>query len=432
MGEETLSPAGWINIKNAQNELVKDESLQTDFESIFDEVMLAIGQHEWKTLPFEELNISVSGPFIDEPIAYGHECISLAEGLHEDLYFSIQEWFKYRGQIAPNDRSFQFGQVLPFIQYQENVYTIDVRLQSFNSSEVEIPSQNLNLASQAIGLTQVREELALLGGERIVAKSVSGRTIQASYKNGSDFPVFISGAQHANETTGVVGSLRAAHKLNRDEKSHFVISPVENPDGYEAFHRLRSINPKHMNHAARYSALGNDIDTHSNEWPFEKELRQKVILQTKAEFHINLHGYPSHEWTRPCSGYIPQGFEYWTIPKGFFLILRYSDDAVYQNYGKEMLHQLTDKLSQLPELMAYNQKQMEAFSFHAGNENIHQINGIPCVISKVESSEFPLHLISEFPDETIYGDDFIFGHSMQSKVVLHAYQSYQDVRLKNQ
>ncbi len=56
---------------------------------------------------------------------------------------------------------------------------------------------------------------------------------------------------------------------------------------------------------------------------FEKAIRVEAEARTNAKLHVNLHGYPSHEWTRPLSGYVPRSFAMWTLPKGFFLIIRH-------------------------------------------------------------------------------------------------------------
>jgi uncharacterized protein (DUF433 family) len=39
----------------------------------------------------------------------------------------------------------------------------------------------------------------------------------------------------------------------------------------------------------------------------------------------------------------------------------------------------------------------------------------------------PMTLITEYPDETIYGDAFIAGHRAQMETVLSAYEAWQDI-----
>ena len=49
---------------------------------------------------------------------------------------------------------------------------------------------------------------------------------------------------------------------------------------------------------------------------------------------------------------------------------------------------------------------------------------IPCQITEDETAPFPLGLITEFPDETIYGDLFVLGHTALMETVLAAERVY--------
>ncbi|MHA2937567.1 M14 family zinc carboxypeptidase [Vibrio sp. RC27] len=422
-----LSPSGWVRINDPQGNRVTDKSIVTDYEQVFETITQAITHHSWRSSLFEELNINVQGPMFDEELPYVHEHVSLSEALHEDLYFTIQEWFKYRAGKAPHDRSFRFGQVIPNIVSQQGDYDIKMSLDPYTQSNQEMPWQELEYAQRPLSSSQISLTLDEVEGKRIIAQSVAGRPINAVYHYGSELPVMVSGGQHANETTGIVGALRAAKQLATRPTAHFLVSPLENPDGYETFLRLLQTNPNHMHHAARYTAMGNDLDTHIKEQAYENSIRLRAFANNQVKLHINLHGYPCHEWVRPLSGYIPAGFDKWTLPKGFFLVLRYSNDEIYQDCGRELLWQLTKRLAEIPQLVEFNQRQIDLFSFHAQNRGIKVLNNIPCIVSKEESSPVPLQLISEFPDETIYGQDFKFGHNVQKAVVLEAYDIFQSV-----
>ena len=47
-------------------------------------------------------------------------------------------------------------------------------------------------------------------------------------------------------------------------------------------------------------------------------------------------------------------------------------------------------------------------------------NGIPEHLTDNDREELPMALISEFPDETVYGDRFVFAHTVQMETVLAA------------
>ncbi len=89
--------------------------------------------------------------------------------------------------------------------------------------------------------------------------------MRATYVSGHETAMMISAGQHANETTGIVGALRAASRLSARDGAHFTISPQENPDGYEIHKRLCVLQPHHMHHASRYTALGDDLEYRSGE-----------------------------------------------------------------------------------------------------------------------------------------------------------------------
>ena len=261
------------------------------------------------------------------------------------------------------------------------------------------------------------------------ARSRSGRVLSARYIVGSDAAVMISGGQHPNETTGVVGALRAARMLAEHPTAHFTISPLENPDGYALHQRLRADNPRHMHHAARYTALGDDLEYRTRENSGlhldEKEIRFQAQELSGAKLHVNLHGYPSHEWTRPLSGYIPRNFAMWTLPKGFFLIMRFQSG--WENEAEALLDKVTRHLGAIPGLLDHNNRQIALYEIHAGETGFRIINGFPCLSAVDERHSVPMTLITEYPDETIYGADFITGHTAQMETVLSAYAAWQEI-----
>ncbi|QUX97965.1 peptidase M14 [Marinomonas sp. CT5] len=422
-----LSPTGWLKITDTAGKTTVNERLITDYETLFNAGMAAITEHTWKENEpyFEELNIQVSLPWKDQPLPYRHEVISLCEALHEDFYFSLQEWFKAKAGYLPSERISQPGQIVPEIHYSEtNDLTIAIETRVYQT-ENSASQQSLETAEGPISMSQVENELAKITGDIFTADTIAGRKVNARYHPGQDFSVMISGGQHANETTGVVGALRAAHVLNQQEGSHFTISPLENPDGYALHQRLIKDNPQHMHHAARYTGLGDDLEYRDTGILYEKEIRHKARQISQAQLHINLHGYPSHEWTRPLSGYVPHGFDMWTIPKGFFLILRHSMNEKWAAYAEKFIQQVTLKLSNIPGVLAFNHEQIELYKKHAGETDFRIINSFPCLISHGKPEDIPIQLITEYPDETIYGEHFITGHDVQKATVLAAYEVHQ-------
>ncbi|MEN0118424.1 MAG: M14 family metallopeptidase [Agrobacterium cavarae] len=426
VGEINVSPTGWLKLGGQPG-----ERLATDYEKLFDAGIKAIADHAWGDQEpyFEELNIRVVHPAKDISLPVGDEVVSLREALHEDFYFSLLEFFQKKSGRPLGDRGLRPGQIVPEIAKSNGEISVVIETRALTTGFSDGNEQPIDTAQEPIAESQVRKLLAEVGGDAFEARSRSGRILSARYKSGDDAAVMISGGQHPNETTGIVGALRAARKLGERKQAHFTISPLENPDGYAVHQRLRLDNPRHMHHAARYTALGDDLEYRTSENAgtnlFEKEIRFKAEKRSDAKLHVNLHGYPSHEWTRPLSGYVPRNFAMWTLPKGFFLIIRHHPD--WERQAEALLDKVTRHLGAIPGLLDYNNRQIALYEIHAGETGFRIINGFPCLSSVDDRHTVPMTLITEYPDETIYGDDFIDGHTAQMETVLSAYDAWQDI-----
>ena len=272
----------------------------------------------------ETIAIDVTVPGIERALAYGDEVLSTREALHEDLYFSLLEFFKRRIGRPPDDRSLQPGQIVPDIREGDGDAVVHVTLKPFGAPEDPArPTQDIERADAAPDLAQIYRELTDLPGETFEGVSREGRPVPGLYRAGSRPAVLVTPASMPNETSAPVGALRAVRRLLANPEANVAFIPVENPDGYALHGRLCEHNPRHMHHAARYTSLGSDVEYDQGSPIYEKGARIEALALSGAHLHINLHGYPAHEWTRPFTGYLPRGFELWTIPKGFFLILRH-------------------------------------------------------------------------------------------------------------
>lgn len=426
-GEISVSPTGWLRVGGEGD----GERLETEYERLFESAMAAVINHPWTGGEpyFEELGIRAEYPAEDEPLGFADEVVSLREALHEDFYFSLLEVFQRKSGRPLGDRGLKPGQIAPNIVKSDGAVRVRVDLRPLSRAAIEGPDEPLDRASAPLGEAAIRAGLDRIGGEPFEAGTRSGRRVLARHVRGNDAPVMISGGQHANETTGVVGALRAAARLAKRPGAHFTVSPQENPDGYALHHRLRADNPRHMHHAARYTALGDDLEyrnaadagPHLN----EKAIRLEAERRSGAKLHLNLHGYPSHEWTRPLSGYVPRNFAMWTLPKGFFLVMRHH--AGWEETAERLLDRVTAHLGTIPGLAARNAEQIALYELHAGETGFRIINGFPCLSSLDERSTVPVTLITEYPDETIYGDAFIQGHTAQMETVLAAYEAWQEI-----
>jgi hypothetical protein len=421
-----LTPTGWLKVtRRTDGGADLDEPLETEIEQVFHRVMAAVMAHDWPSEePYAEmLAIDVAIPGIERVLDYGDEVMSTREALHEDFYFSILEFFKHRSGRPPEDRSLQPGQIVPDIRAGEGDAQVRVSLRSFGvPSDPERPEQDIETADAAPSLAQIHRELAELPGETFEGVSRGGRPVRGLYRAGSRPPVLVTSGQHANETSAPVGTLRAVRRLLATPEANIAYIPVENPDGYALHGRLCEGSPRHMHHAARYTSLGNDLEYGGTEPLYEIGARNQALAMCGAQLHLNFHGYPAHEWTRPFTGYLPRGFELWTIPKGFFLIMRHH--PAWAETARTLIEAVTRGLSAVPGLAEFNRRQIEICSIHSGGTPYEIINDIPCLITADERHPTPMTLITEFPDETIYGEAYRFAHTVQMATVIAAEEAF--------
>eukprot|EP01037_Dinobryon_pediforme_P013325 gene13325-13439_t len=395
-GVERLNCCGWLRVWR-DGALVIDARLETEFEQCLAAVMQAVDGHRWgAAMPyFQTLHIEVETGGISRRLGLGHECLDTREALHEELYFGLIERFQVLAGLAPGDRTLQPGQIVPEVRPGDGATKVRVRLVAGLDDVPDGGDEVVDTARWALDAAQIGRVLEGWAGERFAARSVRGRVVAGVHRAGSLPGLVVTAGQHANETSGVVGLLRAAPGLFARADADVALVPLENPDGYAVHRRLCATHPFHMHHAARYTALGDDLGVRTAAPYHEADARRDAIARTKAVLHISLHGYPAQEWTRPLSGYVPPGFESWTLPCGYFLILRHHPGRRAE--GVAFLERLTEALAGNAELMAMNRAQMDLRAAHGGadQDTALLLNGISCRLSEDTRSAAPFTLITE-------------------------------------
>src|SRR5262249_51703066 len=92
-----------------------------------------------------------------------------------------------------------------------------------------------------------------------------------------------------------------------------------------------------------------------------------------------------------------------------------------------MLERITAALSSDRALVALNTRQMEVARAHMRKHPFKVMNGFPYVVAETKDHPMPLHFITEAPDETIYGRDFVLLQTAQMTPALHAVEAYHAV-----
>ena len=420
-GEPVLRPTGWLRVTGRPDGLPPiDEPVLTEFEEAFDAVMVAVAAHDFGASQplFGALEIHAALPGIERPLGVGHETASTAEALHEDLYFSLCERLQHDRGVARGDRQFQPGQIVPDVTVAAQPRVTVTVCPVVREDLPDETSVALDTAPAPLSPGQIAAELAALGGTPFSGLSRQGRPVAGTHLDRGGPGIVVTAGQHANETTGVVGLLRAARVLAADPTRNVALIPLENPDGYALHRRLRKTHPAHMHHAARFTAAGDDLEYRTRAPLWETEARIDAIARTGARLHVNLHGYPAHAWWRPFSGMIPPGSEAWTLPRGFFLIIRHHPGL--GEPARAYAEAMARRMAEIPGIAELNARQIAAYERHLGPVPQEVLHGIPVSLFEAPLARVPFTLITEFPDETVAGDDFVLGHTVQREAVLAA------------
>ncbi len=428
--EKIFTPVKWRDKANGQRELCASawvaysdghsEAIRSPYEDIYNEACnylqnlpLTVCQQGLGSLVFD---IELQGE--DESLGIGHESLCLAEALHEDLYFSALEIFQHRLGLSSGDRTLKPGQILPVVRYgQQNSLRIRegqwAEVEAISDCEIRLDLSNID---RPLSFAQIQAEFNALNGECFNANSQQGRPLfGAGFNTHLARGLALSSGQHANESSGVVGGLRAAQQLLKEDVLAFTYRPLGNPDGYAAFLKLCEISPRQMHHAARYTASGCDLAY--GDVPENHFTKTASAALPQALVHVNLHGYPAHEWTRPLSGYVPRNFSRWTIPKGFFLIMRYQ--PAYKAMAEEVLQVAIEAVMGYPEQVAMNKEMLSRYLGTVGEADFpiaHDV--VPYSMAEYPNQDYPIELITEAPDETVQGDWFRIAQESHYRVVM--------------
>jgi hypothetical protein len=416
--KQQLVACGWVI--NQQGE---GRYLETEFDQIYQDACQYFYELPLPSTAkanngplFDRITVNIGLPMQDVPLAVGSESVSLIEAMHEDVYFSALEIIRHRLNRSSDDRHLIIGQVVPEVVYAEQPslsITVDVP-QPIETVDAAL-SSGLEQVAHWLSPQQIAGQLASLQGERFDLESRQGRLVSGcAVVNGSPVKLAISGGQHANESSGIVAALRAAHTLKQRGGIDFTVCPLENPDGYALFRQLCHHNPKHLHHAARYTSTGSDLTYGTSH---ESLIRGLAQDQLQADVHLNLHGYPAHEWTRPLSGYVPNGFTSWTMPKGFLVICHYHSG--FELPARALLTAAINAVIGFEAQKQQNIEMLERFIQIAEDSQMELAHGVvPYKFREDNTADYPIEIITEAPDETIYGEAFRIAHESHYRVIL--------------
>ena len=431
-GATLLSPTGWLRVKPRAGIAANSDAAEaTDYERVLEQIIDAVERHAWPAQEpyFERLDIRVDLPGIEQPLPVGHECIDSHEALHEDIYFSLLEIFQRRSGRAAGDRRLQPGQIVPDVRTSDAGPRLRIAVAGFERAAESAASQDpaadaapLEQLETAPTAGRVASEMALLRGHRFGASSRQGRAVRGVYQRGSGPAVFISGGQHANETSGVVGALRAARMLR------------SRPTRISRWYRwkIRTVMPCSASwpratrvtcctpHAtARWATTSSTASSSrctsglraNRRWPCRRRNCTSTCTATRP---TSGHGRCPVTCRRASScGPFPRASSSSCAitPDGSPRLARWCE-------------QVSASLAQVAGLADYNARQLALYERHAGALPFEVLHGTACAVSQVDRPGAPVTLITEFPDETIDGEAFRFAHTIQTEAALAAVRAW--------
>lgn len=142
-------------------------------------------------------------------------------------------------------------------------------------------------------------------------------------------PTFLINCRHhANEVSSTNAGFKLSYLLTtRPEyqrllkKVNVIINPMENVDGVVTLEEMLRLTPYDKLHAGRYNRVGQEYygEYFNPKTPFgEAKVKANLWRRWLPDVCVDNHGFPSHEWEQPFSGYAPYRFREWWIPRTFF------------------------------------------------------------------------------------------------------------------
>jgi hypothetical protein len=411
---------------------------------------------------FGRLLVEVSLSEDDRRLGIREEQISPLDALHEDLYFYTLDYLNQLGLSQVGKGYPAPGAVEPWVSYAPGGPRARVRLygrppeapageQLAPVTELPVPAPGIPL-DQVIGPDQLPAYLAYLSnlpGIRVwrTGLSYGGRptwaltvlaptagTIAPPQKLSAWRPTLLVNARrHANEVSSTNSILRLAELAATQGVArgvNLVISPLENVDGAAVHYAMMQQHPYWKLHAARFNAAG--IDFGSDQFEAEPRFGESRTLPTLwrsflPDVILDDHGYPSHEWVQPFSGYssAPYFRTSWWMPNALIYgIHRWMDAEQYPANGamQEALRDaLAGRLTADREIESYTQTLLDRYISYGQRYvpekfPLQTHKGFVSLTGKVAAGpeartyvgRFPhitaAELVTEVPDETAQGD----------------------------
>jgi hypothetical protein len=141
---------------------------------------------------------------------------------------------------------------------------------------------------------------------------------------------FINCRHHANEISSTNAGFKLSYLLAKKpqyrrllKKVNVVLNPMENADGIALLEKILRYMPMDKLHATRYNGAGQEYykEYFNPKTPFgEARVKPSIWERWLPDICVDNHGFPSHEWDQPFSGYAPYRFRDFWIPRALIYL----------------------------------------------------------------------------------------------------------------
>ncbi|HET7036065.1 MAG TPA: M14 family metallopeptidase [Thermomicrobiaceae bacterium] len=181
---------------------------------------------------------------------------------------------------------------------------------------------------------------------------------------------------HANEVAATSAALKLVERLTEDPEwrsllrhVNVAVIPYENPDGAELHALLQQEHPTWKHHPARYNAVGLEISLDRGKPDSrygEARVRDTLWRRWLPDAVVDNHGFNSHEWVQPFSGYgaAVRFRTYWIVPSIVWGASWYLDDERFPEHRQAteaVREAVTRAMAADAELLALNRRYFERF-----------------------------------------------------------------------
>lgn len=263
---------------------------------------------------------------------------------------------------------------------------------------------------------------------------------------------FINCRHHANEVSSTNAGLRLSYLLATRpsfqrllKKVNVVINPMENVDGIVILEEMLRITPTDKLHAGRYNKAGQEYykEYFNPETPFgEAKVKPHIWEKWLPDICVDNHGFPSHEWEQPFSGYAPFRFREWLIPRAlFFLYLPYLEErrGLSRRVNSEFLKsRIANAINTEKGIIKWNRTFFERYWKYRGQwlQNISKPNGgVQCLPLQMRfrrtnySYRYPQITTVDFITEV--ADEIAQGHFLRNCINAHLQANLAIIKLLN-